>query len=972
MEQRWGESIRICRINRGISQKEAAEFLGVSRQAVSKWERGITVPSTENLMALGELYQVPLENLMGVKRNAQPDQKESPQLLVTKLQPPAGSLNVISRPRLLSLLKEGGTCKLITVVAPAGYGKTTVLREWASLEGEKNKRVTWLVLDNMNDCRQFWCYLCAALAKVLPEYKGKWEDAGYEEGLEQMDSLINDISALPVCISVILEDYHEIHTPRIHQSLQYLIEHMPSQLQFVLVSRHPVPLQLGRLRMQGQLMELQEKELAFDYWETVDFLNMMHMTCQEKEIASLLALTEGWIAGLQMAGLLLKKGWDLEHLHCADYGATVKCFDYLTEEVVNRQSPEIRQFLLVTSVLTDMTASLCDALPGCAGSREKLQYLEQENLLVFSVDEYRQWYRYHPLFKRYLESVLHYQKPEKIGEIHRAAYTWLMNNGYMQKAVPHALACGEFELAAEGIELLTVESSFLHTDLTMLLKWLEALPEKITAQRPKLALLLVHARITLAQQDKFEKTVMDFEQIFSSVSDDIFQESAGEDVQKEYMTLKTVVAYICRDYPQAEHLSMLTLARLGEEDYRRRGMILHYAHFAYLERGQLKRAAACERESVDICLSHGMNREYISSSCALARIYKYLGHSKMALEQFHQALELAVREHMEQRMQGFIRTEIGGVYLELGEMEKARDYIFSYDNRPPEGPVSAQEWNYAPNHYVILAYYYVLSRDFVQAGAYIDRARRNRYTRYAYNCPFLKEQLFSLELKLSLLKDRHPHAIEEIIKTGEAGNFADSGNDPEKVFIAGAWLELYGAGKTLALLSGVSCDEQTLPLLVWRIQWHILYGAALWEQGMQRESRAEIWTAVKLSASSGYVQIFADCGLRPGGLIKQICAQDEGVDHLHVFLNKTASYCEEFWAGEPIQETVFNSLEKPLSRREEEILRLLMQGKNMREISEKLYVSLNTMRTHIRNIYHKLGVHSRGEALEAAARLLTK
>ncbi|MGH3106585.1 MAG: helix-turn-helix transcriptional regulator, partial [Rubrobacteraceae bacterium] len=386
-------------------------------------------------------------------------------LLTTKLRAPSTRPNLVERPRLREALAAGEGRRLTLISAPAGFGKTTLLGEWAEYRSEDSESsVAWVSLDETdNDPKHFLVYLLGALQSV---------EEGIGEGMVAslrspelppielvIGALINELSELPHQITVVLDDYHLISSDTVHEALSFLIEHMPENAHLIISGRSDPPLPLARLRARDQITELRAAELRFTTEEAASFLkDVMGLTLSAADVASLEEITEGWVAALQLAALSMRDREDVSGFVEAFSGSNRHVLDFLAEEVLERQPEEVREFLLKTSVLERMSAPLCDALTSRDDGQGMLERLERENLFVVALDDERRWYRYHHLFADFLRSrLLSGEIPELVAsELHLRASGWYEDNSLEVEAIGHALLASEadphHEVASRLIE----------------------------------------------------------------------------------------------------------------------------------------------------------------------------------------------------------------------------------------------------------------------------------------------------------------------------------------------------------------------------------------------------------------------------------------------------------------------------------------------------------------------------------------
>jgi LuxR family maltose regulon positive regulatory protein len=425
--------------------------------------------------------------------NAPNDRLQSPYpILKTKLYIPPLRASLVTRPRLLERLDAGlrAGCKLTLLSAPAGFGKTTLLSEWVAACARREPRVpvAWVSLDGGdNDPLWFWSYWIAALQTLHPQV-GHDALAALQSGssLEPLlTGLLNQIADVSEPVVLVLDDWHAITEPSVSDSVAYFVAHAPPAMHLVLSSRADPPWPLARLRARGEITELRANDLRFTAQEAAQFLQQgMRLDLSAQDVALLEQRTEGWIAGLQMAALSLRDRPDGSAVLVALSGTHRFILDYLVEEVLDRQSPGIREFLLRTSILDRMTSALCDAVADREDSQVILGQLEQANLFLVPLDDERRWYRYHHLFADLLRSRLEQSVgAQGLAPLHRRASAWYEKSGRIAEAMSHMRATGDVKGVArlvEGNALAMMDRGQLKT----LAQWLELLPGEVTRARP--------------------------------------------------------------------------------------------------------------------------------------------------------------------------------------------------------------------------------------------------------------------------------------------------------------------------------------------------------------------------------------------------------------------------------------------------------------------------------------------------------
>ena len=414
-------------------------------------------------------------------------------LVTTKLRVPKSRSNLVSRPRLRQALGWNEGRKLTVVSAPAGFGKTTLLGEWTEDWLAQGRSVAWVSLDEAdNDPSRFLGYVVGAL-QTAEEGIGESVLASLPSPesppIEMvMGALVNELVDLPQEIMVVLDDYHLIGSEQVHAAVSYLIEHLPENVHLAFSGRADPPLPLPKLRARNQMTEIRAAELRFTTDEAAAFLrDAMGLALSDADTVALEKITEGWVAALQLAALSMRDREDVSSFVESFSGSNRYVLDFLADEVLARQPIIVRDFLLATSVLGRMMASLCDALTGRSDGRVMLERLERENLFVVALDDERRWYRYHHLFADFLRERLGREKPELAGELHLRASGWYEDNGLLTDAIEHAFSATDHERAARLVER-GIKEAWPRGEVPTVLRWLVALPAEAKRRRPRLLL----------------------------------------------------------------------------------------------------------------------------------------------------------------------------------------------------------------------------------------------------------------------------------------------------------------------------------------------------------------------------------------------------------------------------------------------------------------------------------------------------
>src|SRR5215467_3749617 len=506
-------------------------------------------------------------------------------LLATKLHVPRPQPGFVARSRLVRALGEALARQLVLVCAPAGFGKTALLADWVR---SSSRPVAWVSLDSGdNDPARFWRHAVAALGQAHPGIAeraapilGPPAPSSFE-GL--VTALINELAAEPGedKVLLVLDDYHLIDTPQVHAPLTFLLEHLPPGLRLMLASRSDPPLPLARWRAARQLAELRTDDLRFTAGEAAALLReAIGADLPSAAAAALQARTEGWVAGLQLAGLSLRGQPDPAGFVAAFSGSHRYVLDYLGQEVLDRQEAGLRGFLLETSVLDRLSSALCDAVTGQGGSQVMLEEIERAGLFLVPLDEVRGWWRYHHLFADLLRARLEAEQPGRAMALHRAAAAWCEEHDLADDAVRHALATADAAWAARLVER-HVETLLGRSERVTLHRWLSALPAESVGNRPRLCLAQAYAAAQGFQTEALEALLDDAERAFAVSGDQPYAPSLGPpqgdsvlaDVPAGIAFLRASLARLRGDAALAAGYNQQALARLSGEEWLMRSFV---------------------------------------------------------------------------------------------------------------------------------------------------------------------------------------------------------------------------------------------------------------------------------------------------------------------------------------------------------------------------------------------------------------
>ncbi|MCW2757519.1 MAG: ATP-dependent transcriptional regulator, MalT-like, LuxR family [Nocardioidaceae bacterium] len=872
-------------------------------------------------------------------------------LLETKLYLPRARAGLVPRPRLTERLGAGAEARLMLVSAPAGFGKTTLLAAW--LTGRP--AVAWLSLDrNDNDPATFWTYVIAALQTVAPEV-GTTERALLAAPRPPpidvvLTTLLNDVGALESDIVLVLDDYHLVEAREVQDAMAFLIDHLPPRLHLVIAGRADPAVPLARLRARGELVEIRAADLRFTPDEAAAYLNDgMGLRLTANDVAALDERTEGWIAALQLAALSMQGRDDVSGFIAGFTGDDRYIVDYLAEEVLQRQPADVRDFLLQTSLLGRLSGPLCDAVTGQSGGRAMIEDLDRGNLFLVPLDDRRQWYRYHHLFADVLRTRLLDESPRFVAELHRRASDWYAENGDRSEAIAHALAGGHAVRAADLVEL-AIPGTRRDRQEGTLRSWLERLPEEVVALRPVLCNGYAGALLSTGEVAGVDRLLGDAERWLAGRGPDAARMVVVDD--EEFRRLPSAVAVHRAGLSLATGDPSATVAHarraldlLEEHDHLGRGAATALIGLASWASGDLETARDAYASSVGSMLDAGHLADALGCSIALADIQTTQGRLRDAVRTYTQALRLT-SEHGEPLLRGTADMYVGmsTLHFERNELDDARQLLERSDKLGEQNglPQNRYRWRLS------MARLQEALGEPGEALVLLDEAER------VYVGDFLPDArpVPSVRARAWIRQGRVDDALEWACENGlSADDSLAYLREHEHVTLARALLAAReterATGLLERLLDAADAGRRTGTVI------EVLVLLAL-----ARRSPEPVERALALAEPESYVRTFVDEGPPLGALLRQA----RGTAPAYVGRLLTAR-------GEPRSAPVGQPLVDPLSRRELDVLRLLGTELSGPEIAGELVVSLNTVRTHTKNIYAKLGVSSRRAAVRRAAEL---
>ncbi len=909
-------------------------------------------------------------------------------LLETKIHIPPLRSNLVNRPHLIQRLNNGIArgCQLTLISAPPGYGKSTLLSEWVSQLG---RPVAWLSLEKSeNTPASFWSYFIAALS-TIPHLL----QAGVGEAIVQdlrssrqlpMDiylvNLVNDISRLDAEVVLVLDDVHVIVEGQIHQDLVYLIDHLsksPKNLHLVVASRMDPPWPLARWRARDELNELRPSDLRFSMGETVQFLDQtLRLKLSTQDIHALQARTEGWIAGLQMAVISIQgrsssQGSEgVSHFIQFLSGSNRFIVDYLMEEVINQQTAEVQDFLFKTSILQQLTAPLCDALFGRQDSQAILKQVEQANLFLIPLDDERQWYRYHHLFAELLRKRLKQRLPDQITELHRCASKWYAENGVISEAISHALDSGDFQRVNELVSG-NVLAMLEHFELLDVLRHFEKIPDQQMIAKPWLCAAYAWVKAYTDPSEGLDRILQQAE---------IGLVGAKDDLERQYLSchldaIRAYVAWIQGKAVKALQYAHRAMENLPENDWMTHAHLLNTEGVALQYLDYLPEAAKSFERAIIAGQRSGRFQETFFAFTSLSFVYYLQGRLRQAFSLCQHVLSLA-QTHFPHDEFGKVLSRmpiLAHAYANMSLVQIDWNDIEGALLSARQGVALAEQWKQADAVHFSLT---CLSKALCAAGELEEAFTVNqRAMQLAVNVSpwFVRLSIYN-EVWLNLVK-------------GDVSSAANLFPQVESLIEE----ELKHGGTYLIMKVALLDAQKNYPAVLSELEelmvgfaqagkdWTFInllpfQALALQALGREEEALLVIGHCLTLAEPEGFVRIFVDRG-SPMFRLLQI-ALSRGIETEYIrkllpaFTITDNTPQTEIPTAIKLRPSNQNArLVEPLSDREIQVLRLLDSALTSEEIGHELYVSVNTIRTHIRNIYAKLGVNRRGDAVRRAKNL---
>jgi LuxR family maltose regulon positive regulatory protein len=881
-------------------------------------------------------------------------------LLATKLRIPPQPHHLLRRSRLLDALeREIPQVKLTLVAAPAGYGKTTLLAQWAN---SSRLSVAWLsISEEDNDLERFLRNLLTAWEQAQPALRespsGLLLDAVFAGSEADLAAFINAANEIPDHTVFVVDDYHLIDDPSIHQALTFLLDHLPPMLHLVLVGRAEPSLPLARYRARHELLEIRAEDLRFLPDEAGDFLNrLMGLDLTESELIPVQAQLEGWIAGLQLAALSLKRqlpGTD----RLVISGKHRFIADYLSQDVLAHLPDDLQLFLLETSILDRLCGSLCDAVTARDDGQEVLERLERENLFLVPLDDHREWFRYHHLFADFLRGELNRRHADQVADLHRRAARWYLGRDLSEQAFNHAVEGRDVKLVTEIVDRY-INAKLMSGELKVVKRWLDSLQAEWFAAYPVLGLARAGVLAFSGEYEACGRCVDEVEQkLIASETEDTRWQLA------RVTAVRCMMACVRNDVMQAETYAYQALQDLSDQDLGYRPGIYAALGDTYRQNGRWEEAKECYLKVLDFPRSPGVRVQSVHVFGAIADLNLKQGHLRQAAAYWRKALttiqEQATWAKYSLPVAGWVYIRLGEILYTWNELPDAREHLSRGLERVElggdvrsliAGYLNAGRLELTEGNVEMAAQYLGRAAPLVETAQFPDWT--SRFERF--------------QLELWLAQGRMREAVaraDDLIARGQLEEQPDS--EAAQLAMARVFMvkgDVASLERAFMLLERLLQTAEAQGRIGVQIEALALRALCQWKRGERADAMTALEHSLRLAEPGGYVRLFADLHLPMARLLQE--ARSRNV--MPEYINKLLS---AFDTADVIPTSAEAALPEPLSPREQEILGYIAAGLTNREIAETLVISAETVKKHTGSIYSKLGVANRTEAAARAREL---
>ncbi|WP_010491792.1 LuxR C-terminal-related transcriptional regulator [Paenibacillus elgii] len=883
-------------------------------------------------------------------------------IVSTKLYIPHPRAKAVSRPRLIERLHEGMHRKLTLISASAGCGKTTLVSEW--LAGCPQP-AAWLSLEEADrDPARFLTYLFAALQTIGihsgESVMGRLQAPGTLPMETILTALLNKITAIPDHFILVLDDYHVINSKPIDNAIGFLLERMPVQMHLVIITREDPDLPLARLRVRDQLTEVRTADLRFTSSEAAEFLGrVMDLSLSQEDVAVLESRTEGWIAGLQLAALSMQGHKDAASLIRAFTGSHHFVLDYLVEEVLQQQSASLQAFLLRTSILDRLCGSLCDAVLGggadaLLSGQETLEDLERANLFIVPLDNERRWYRYHHLFADLLRQRLYQttvgsskgEEKRDVEELHLRASEWYEDHGLELEAFYHAAAAHDVERAVRLIEGEGMPLLFRGA-VAPVLNWLDSMPKEELDARPVLSVMHASALLMLGQSADVERKLQTAEKGLQGASQD--DDKTRRDLKGHIAAIRATLAASTHQADAIIAESRRALEYLHPDNLPVRTATTWTLGYACQLQGDRAAASHAYTQALSISRTIGHYMITMMATLGLGNIQELDNQLYVAAETYRHALQLAGDPPLPVACEAHLG--LARIFYEWNDLETA----MHHGQQAVQLTQQLQHTDRVVAGKVVLARLKLARGEVTEAAASLAKA----------------DHIASLQNFVKQTPHIAAAQVLVLLHQGQVGAAAHLAQKHElPVSQARVHLAQGEAFAALALLEPLREQAEAKGWEDERLKITVLQAVALHAQGEKLKAVQLLVEAMTIAQSGGCIRTFVDEGIPMRKLLREAVTHEMMPEYVGKLLDDIEA---ERLNGEsksgPHRVLAAKSLIEPLSTRELEILQLIAQGLSNHEISERLFLALSTVKGYNRNIFDKLQVKRRTEAVARACEL---
>jgi LuxR family maltose regulon positive regulatory protein len=900
-------------------------------------------------------------------------------ILLPKVQIPPPRLQLVSRQRLLKVISTGLHRKLTLISAPAGYGKSTLLSEWAASCAYP---LGWVTLEaGDNDIERFITYLLSGVQAAGVSSNSVEVALGARFSLlplsldVMMAILVNQLPMTVERLVIVLDDYHHIDNQDIHNFISALLDHLPPNIHLIISTRTEPALQLARLRAKDQLNEITANDLRFTLEEARAFFEQVKgLRLTSEQIFELEARTEGWVTGLQLASLSLK-----DHEHPAELIETLAgthryILDYLMQEVFSDLPPWLQTFMLRISILERLSPELCDTVVGeldghgdsgmLNRSKEILEFIDTSNLFIVPLDSQRQWYRFHPLFADFLRDRVRTQSAGELSDLHRRAADWYEQHDLLSEAVEHCLAGGDVERAADLVQIQT-RDLLARGEITTLNRWMGLLPDEVVQAHTRLALarawaLLMRAPLTF--YDTIDTLIQQIATSFGIQPQDVLSALAesepGSERRAALGEFTMLQAFAQRDTRQVERTIKLfkaALQYLPESELLLRGFSLAGLASTYVRAGAIKPAEEAFSQAAQIALSAGSIFGYVSSTDWQATMQAEQGQLTLATATYRKAIEvLSSQGKRPLPLSGHVYVGFARVLLEWNDLEGALEYV----------QIGLQVGGLVGDIDALLKGYVIQARTLQALGKEQEAQQAiqeaERYALKTQNTGCVHEAQ-AWKAYLALVAGNVQEAQRWAARRGFGSSkvqLEGTVDEIEQLTYARLLMVEGMASEALAIFETLINAQEQIGRMHALIESLSLQALCL--RAMRRMDKAlqVLARALMLAEPEGFARVFIEEGPPMAALLRLAGTQGHSPEYVRRLL-------EAF--GEPHihHETIL----EPLSERELEVLSQMAEGLTNAEIASKMIIAQSTVKTHINRIYSKLGVSTRTQAIARARQL---